>query len=93
MLPDKALKTKCSAFLYNAPRLPKENCFLESYQASPLCPFGKNNIQTKVNMELIQTSLFSTNCTIFSFLPLNLKLNIAQIVGDKVVCEYEALEE
>jgi hypothetical protein len=30
-----------SAYLSNTPRFPKEHCFLEGFQASPLCPSCK----------------------------------------------------
>jgi hypothetical protein len=38
------LRTSDSAFLYNAARLPKERCFLEGSQASPVSPSGKRNM-------------------------------------------------
>jgi hypothetical protein len=37
-----------STFLSNAPQLPKEQCFLEGFQASPVCSSGKNNTQMKM---------------------------------------------
>jgi hypothetical protein len=38
-------------FLSNAPRFPKQPCFLESFQVSPLCPSGKNSRQMKMSTE------------------------------------------
>ena len=40
-----------NAFLCNALRFPKEYCFLECSQASPVCLSGNSNKQTKLRME------------------------------------------
>jgi len=34
-----------SYFLSNVSRFPKENCFLEEYQASPVCASGNSKMQ------------------------------------------------
>jgi hypothetical protein len=39
----KKKKGERNTFIPNASRLPKLHCFLEGFQASPVCPSGKSN--------------------------------------------------
>jgi len=47
------LKTKASesTYLYNAPQFPKERCFVESFQASPIGPSGQSDMQMNMSVK------------------------------------------
>ena len=46
-----SLKCKCKYFYSQCSQFPKQHCFLEGTQASPVCPSGRSNMYVKMSKE------------------------------------------